>query len=232
MGLEPALSMAKAGPTNGEDSRKFNLDPGGLDPVLGLRLKDAYEKAVPGYDNGITVPALVDIPTGAVVTNHFGQMTVDLETRWGPFYRDGRRSYTRTSIRTRSTRSTRSARRCGRPELRGVQAGFTTSQTAYETAYAKAFARMDWLSQYARDLFQTPGFGDTTDVVQIKRHYYIVHAEINPTQIVPAGPDCSNWLAPHGRAEMGGRPFGDGTPPGPPVGDERVPDEHWIPTAA
>ena len=28
---------------------------------------------------------------------------------------------------------------------------------------------------YARDLFQTPGFGDTIDFVQIKQHYYIVH---------------------------------------------------------
>ncbi len=40
---------------------------------------------------------------------------------------------------------------------------------------------------YARDLFQTPGFGDTTDFPQIKRHYYIVHSDINPTQIVPVG---------------------------------------------
>lgn len=44
---------------------------------------------------------------------------------------------------------------------------------------------------YARDLFQTPGFGDTTDFVQIKQHYYIVHADINPTGIVPKGPDLS-----------------------------------------
>ena len=42
---------------------------------------------------------------------------------------------------------------------------------------------------YARDLFQTPGFGDTIDFVQIKQHYYQVHRTINPTGIVPAGPD-------------------------------------------
>ncbi len=29
---------------------------------------------------------------------------------------------------------------------------------------------------YARDLFQTPGFGDTVDFEHIKRHYYVVHA--------------------------------------------------------
>ena len=79
---------------------------------------------------------------------------------------------------------------------------------------------------YARDLFQTPGFGDTTDFVQIKQHYYIVHSEINPTQIVPKGPELHDWLSPHGREALGGRPFGDGTPPGPVPVDEQVPAGH------
>jgi putative glutathione S-transferase len=82
---------------------------------------------------------------------------------------------------------------------------------------------MPVLWAYARDLFQTPGFGDTIDFEQIKQHYYGVHAEINPTGIVPLGPDPRGWLTPHGREELGGRPFGDGTPPGPPPEDERVP---------
>ena len=79
---------------------------------------------------------------------------------------------------------------------------------------------------YARDLFQTPGFGDTIDFVHIKRHYYEVHRDINPTGIVPAGPDLAGWIEPHGREALGGRPFGDGTPPGPPVPDEVVPAGH------
>ena len=74
-----------------------------------------------------------------------------------------------------------------------------------------------------RDLFQTPGFGDTIDFTQIKQHYYGVHREINPSGIVPAGRDLRGWLTAHGRAELGGRPFGDGTPPGPPPHGERVP---------
>ena len=74
-----------------------------------------------------------------------------------------------------------------------------------------------------RDRFQTPGFGDTIDFEQIKQHYYGVHAEINPTGIVPTGPNVSGWLDPHGRAELGGRPSGDGTPPDPPPVSERVP---------
>jgi len=79
---------------------------------------------------------------------------------------------------------------------------------------------------YARDLFQTPGFGDTIDFDHIKRHYYVVHRTINPTGIVPMGPDLSGWLEPHEREALGGRPFGDGTPPGPPSPEETVPAAH------
>jgi putative glutathione S-transferase len=87
-------------------------------------------------------------------------------------------------------------------------------------------AEMPVLWAYARDLFQTPGFGDTTDFVHIKSHYYEVHRDINPTGVVPAGPDLSGWLTAHGREALGGRPFGDGTPPGPPSAAETVPTGH------
>ena len=44
--------------------------------------------------------------------------------------------------------------------------------------------------------------------------------------VVPLGPDLSGWTTPHGREELGGRPFGDGTPPPPPRPEESVPAEH------
>ena len=49
---------------------------------------------------------------------------------------------------------------------------------------------------------------------------------MNPTGVVPKGPDLAGWLTPHGREDLGGRPFGDGTPPGPPVPSEVVPEDH------
>jgi putative glutathione S-transferase len=52
---------------------------------------------------------------------------------------------------------------------------------------------------YARDLFQTPGFGETVDFDQIKAHYYRVHRDINPSGIVPNGPDARGWMSAHGR---------------------------------
>ncbi|HUA41822.1 MAG TPA: glutathione S-transferase C-terminal domain-containing protein [Streptosporangiaceae bacterium] len=60
-----------------------------------------------------------------------------------------------------------------------------------------------YLWAYARDLYQRPGFGDTTDFVQIKLHYYQTQVWINPSGIVPKGPYVS-WLEPHGRERMPG----------------------------
>jgi putative glutathione S-transferase len=48
---------------------------------------------------------------------------------------------------------------------------------------------------YARRLYQLPGFGETVDFDQIKRHYYVTHDNINPTGIVPKGPDPRVWLS-------------------------------------
>ena len=64
---------------------------------------------------------------------------------------------------------------------------------------------------YLCELFQTPGFGDTTDFSEIKQHYYIVHREVNPTRIVPSGPDLSGLAQPHGRDHLPGSPFTPGT---------------------
>ena len=85
---------------------------------------------------------------------------------------------------------------------------------------------MPVLWAYARDLFQTPGFGDTVDFVQIQRHYYVVHQDINPTGIVPKGPRLEEWAQPHNRDRLGGRPFGTGSAPGPVRQDEEVPVSH------
>lgn len=57
---------------------------------------------------------------------------------------------------------------------------------------------------YARDLFQRPGFGDTVNFDHIKRHYYMTHDQLNPTRIVPKGP-IMDWNAPHDRARFAGQ---------------------------
>ncbi|GGO31001.1 glutathione S-transferase family protein [Micromonospora parathelypteridis] len=81
-----------------------------------------------------------------------------------------------------------------------------TTLVRFDAAYHGHFkcnrnklTEMPVLWAYARDLFQTPGFGETVDFDHIKRHYYGTHREINPSGIVPLGPDESGWSTPHGR---------------------------------
>ena len=54
---------------------------------------------------------------------------------------------------------------------------------------------------YARDLYQQPAFGLTTNFDHIKRHYYGTHPQINPLRIVPAGP-VLDWTTPHDRESL------------------------------
>ena len=54
---------------------------------------------------------------------------------------------------------------------------------------------------YTRELYQVPGVAATIDMAHIKNHYYGSHATINPTRVVPAGPDV-DFAAPHRRDHL------------------------------
>ncbi|RIK86829.1 MAG: glutathione-dependent reductase [Hyphomicrobiales bacterium] len=57
------------------------------------------------------------------------------------------------------------------------------------------------LSNYVRDIYQIPGVAGTVDMAHIKTHYYASHGTINPTRIVPKGPQL-DFSAPHDRARF------------------------------
>jgi putative glutathione S-transferase len=54
---------------------------------------------------------------------------------------------------------------------------------------------------FTRDIYQTDGIGGTVDLDHIKRHYYGSHTTINPTGIVPLGPEI-DFSLPHDRDAM------------------------------
>jgi putative glutathione S-transferase len=58
------------------------------------------------------------------------------------------------------------------------------------------------LSGYLRDLYQQPGIADTVDIAFFKQHYYGSHDTINPSLIVPIGPEV-DYSAPHDRERLG-----------------------------
>ncbi|MGW7047114.1 glutathione S-transferase family protein [Streptomyces avermitilis] len=272
LGLEDALSLGVVDPVQDDRSWRFTLDPEGRDPVLGIRyLSEAYDARQSEYPGGVSVPAIVDVPSGKLVTNDYQQLTLDLATEWTALHRQGAPDLYPAGLRDEIDEVMADIYE---DVNNGVyRAGFATGQKEYEEACAGVFHRLELLGQrladrrhlvgdsiteadirlfttlvrfdavyhghfkcnrwklaehpvlwaYARDLYQTPGFGDTVDFDHIKRHYYQVHTGINPTGIVPLGPDLAGWLTPHHRERLGGRPFGDGTPPGPVREDEEIP---------
>lgn len=58
------------------------------------------------------------------------------------------------------------------------------------------------LSNYVHDLYQQPGVAETVSLAQIKRHYYFSQRHVNPTGIVPVGPQL-DFSAPHDRGKFG-----------------------------
>jgi len=276
LGLESVLSMSIAGPTHDQRSWDYRETyPDGRDPVLGIeRLQEAYLARDPDYGQGITVPAIVDIGSGKVVTNDVPQITLDLSLEWREHHRPGAPQLYPPDRRDEIDSISEDVYADVNDGV--YRCGFAGTQASYERAYARLFSRLDELEArlstrrylvgdtiteadvrlfttlvrfdpvyhghfkcnrqklselpalwaYARDLFTTPGFGDTIDFDHIKRHYHLVHSDINPTQIVPAGPDLDVWLTPHHRDELDGSPYGDGTPPGPPSREETVPPTH------
>ncbi|WP_193604912.1 glutathione S-transferase family protein [Nocardioides dongkuii] len=248
LGLEDVISVGLPGPTHDKRSWTFDLDPGGVDPVLGIeRLQDAYFARYPDYPRGITVPAIVEVESGKVVTNDFPWITHDLFFEWRDFHREDAPDLWPAELREEMEEV---MQRIFTEVNNGVyRCGFAGSQEAYDAAYDRLWAAMDWLEErlatrrylmgeaiteadvrlfttlarfdavyhghfkcnrqkltempalwgYARDLFQTPGFGETIDFEQIKQHYYVVHVDVNPSGIVPKGPDPAVWETPHGR---------------------------------
>ena len=57
------------------------------------------------------------------------------------------------------------------------------------------------LSNYLRELYQIPGIAETVNMHHIKHHYYASHESVNPTRIVPLGPEL-DFDAPHDRARL------------------------------
>lgn len=57
------------------------------------------------------------------------------------------------------------------------------------------------LFAYLKDLYQHPGISETVNFDHIKRHYYITHDDINPTRIVPLGPN-QDLDSDHGRGHL------------------------------
>ena len=233
-GLEKIIGMTIVDPVRDEKGWRFTEEP---DPINNFEyLKQAYIASDPGFDARVTVPVLWDCIKQKIVNNSEDDLTYMMNTEFEDF------SLTQLDLHPENLRTEiEELERIIYENINnGVyQAGFATTQSAYELAVEKLFKTLDFfedrlsnsqylfgsqivecdwrlfvtlirfdavyhghfkcnqrriidypnLYRYMCELYQLDGISSTVNFDHIKRHYYMTHPEINPTRIVPIGPD-------------------------------------------
>ena len=233
-GLEKIIGMTIVDPVRDEKGWRFTEEP---DPINNFEyLKQAYIASDPGFDARVTVPVLWDCIKQKIVNNSEDDLTYMMNTEFEGF------SLTQLDLHPENLRiEIEELERIIYENINnGVyQAGFATTQFAYELAVEKLFKTLDFLEdrlsnsqylfgsqivecdwrlfvtlirfdavyhghfkcnqrriidypnlyRYMCELYQLDGISSTVNFDHIKRHYYMTHPEINPTRIVPIGPD-------------------------------------------
>ncbi len=245
--LEDVISVSVVDWFMGEQGWSFSLrEACTLDSETGAQhLHQIYTRARPGYTGRVTVPVLWDKRRQTIVNNESSEIIRMLNRAfdaWGNAALDLYPPGLQDEIDALNERIYHAIND-------GVyRAGFSTSQGAYEAAYAALFTLLDELEArldtqrylcgsqitevdirlfttllrfdavyyshfkcnrrrlvdypnlwaYTRELYQIPGIAETVNFHHIKAHYFESHPTINPSRIVPCGPEL-DFTTPHGR---------------------------------
>ena len=216
------------------------------DPLYDLDfLYQLYLKADANYEGRVTVPVLWDKQTQTIVSNESSEIIRMFNSAFNHLTGNSDDYYPQALQEKINTVNDRIYETINN----GVyQAGFATTQQAYEVAFHSLFDSLDWveglltqqrylvgdeiteadwrlfttlirfdavyfghfktnrqliadypaISAYVRELYQVQAVAETVSFDHIKTHYYASHLTINPTGIVPVGPQ-QDFTAPHNR---------------------------------
>jgi putative glutathione S-transferase len=249
-GLEDVISVSVVHPLMPAESWVFGEYPGATEDHINHAeyLYENYLKADPDFDGLVSVPVLWDKKSQTIVNNESSEIIRMLNSAFDDY------SHSEMDFYPESLRKEIDAINdvVYNNINNGVyQAGFATTQTAYDKAFDRLFNTMDKLEEtlskqrylvgdqiteadwrlfttlvrfdavyynhfktnkkrlvdypnlwaYTRELYQVPGVAETVNMDHIKYHYFASHRSINPTGIVPRGPDIDFMLA-HGRERI------------------------------
>ena len=217
-GLEGAIGLTVVDPVRDDRGWAFREGPGfSTDPVNGFAfLSQAYEASQPRYRGRVTVPVLWDKETRRIVNNSEDDLC---RMFCGAFAGLGRHRAELFPPGIEAEHAELALYIYENVNNGVYEAGFATSQVAYEKACRRVFAALDalegrlgpagylfgprivdypHLQGYLLNLYQHPGVAETVNFDHIKRHYYYTHDDINPTRVVPLGP-VLDFIKPSGR---------------------------------
>ncbi len=236
--LESVIGMTVVDPIRDDRGWAFREGPGhSLDLINGFHfLSEAYLASDPGFADRVTIPVLWDKKTKQIVNNSEDDILRMFNSAFDHYTGNDLDFY---PLSLRSEIDTMNDLIYPNINNGVYQAGFATTQSAYESAVLKLFSALDHLEQhlasqaylvgdqiteadwklfptlirfdpvyhghfkcnirriidypnlysYLQTLYQVEGVAETVNFDHIKRHYYMTHNDINPTQIVPVGPE-------------------------------------------
>ncbi len=249
-GLEDVISVSVVHPLMPAESWVFGDYPGATEDHINHAdyLYENYLKADPDFDGLVTVPVLWDKKRQTIVNNESSEIIRMLNTAFDD-YSNSEMDFYPESLREQIDAINDIVYN---NINNGVyQAGFATTQSAYDEAFDRLFNTMDELEEllskqrylvgkqiteadwrlfttlvrfdevyynhfktnkkrlmdypnlwaYTRELYQVPGVAETVNMDHIKYHYFASHRSINPTGIVPKGPEI-DFMLPHGRESI------------------------------
>ncbi|WP_353221477.1 glutathione S-transferase family protein [Salinisphaera sp. C84B14] len=144
-GLESAIGVSIVDPYMGEWGWSFSDAPGTIrDPLYGLdHLFELYQKAASGYTGRVTTPTLWDRQHETIVSNESADIVRMLNSAFDGVAEHPERDYYPSELRAEIDAVNE---RVYHDVNNGVyKAGFATTQEAYEQAFEKLFATLDWL---------------------------------------------------------------------------------------
>jgi len=144
-GLQDAIGMTVVDPIR--DERGWRFLPDEPDPLNGFTfLSEAYRVSDPGFDGRVTVPVLWDTRTGRIVNNESADILRMLNAEFDGL--DGvDRSFDLYPPALRDEIDAVNARVYDNVNNGVYQAGFASTQGAYEEAFDRVFATLDWLDE-------------------------------------------------------------------------------------
>jgi len=239
--LEDLISVSVVSPKMPDETGwSFDKSSGSTgDALFGKdTLWQVYTQAVPDYTGRVTVPVLWDKQTGQIVSNESSEIIRMFNSAFNELTGNTEDFYLQA---LRDKIDAINARVYDDINNGVYKAGFATTQQAYDGAFDKLFAALDWvegllgetaylagdtiteadwrlfttlvrfdavyfghfkcnrqriadyknISHYLKALYEVPGVKETVNLDHIKTHYYWSHITINPTRIIPKGPELA-----------------------------------------
>ena len=219
LGLDNVISLGTLDYRRGEDGWQFSLDPDGVDPILKKStIKSVYNYSEPNYEGPYSVPALVDLKTERIdlypesLAKQIDEWNEKLAIAvndgvYGMGFAKTQDEYDLAFNRFFDALDEVEERLLNQRYINGnsiteTDIRFYTTMIRFDVVYygmyganKKRIEDYPNIFNYLKDLYQTPGFGDTTDFEAIKVGYYLSRGR----GIVPGGPSVDKWQEPHDR---------------------------------